>query len=87
MNAGAVAHVVKTLEAATRLIEASHVDAAVVEFSNDKKTKAFLAVLAERHIPVVYISEPPDVESNIRRAQRDLVAAVSGTLAQHNGRG
>lgn len=80
VNAGAIAHVVKTLEAATRLVENSQIDAAAVEFSNDRKTKAFLAALAERHIPVVYISEPPDVESNIRSAQRDLVAAVAGPV-------
>lgn len=86
-NAGAIAHVVKTLDAATRLIENSQIDAAVVTFANDKKTKAFLAALAERYIPVVYISEPPDAESNIRSAQRDLVAAVAGTLARHNGKG
>lgn len=81
-ESGAVAHVVKTFEAATQLIENSHIDAAVVEFSNDKKTTAFLKALAERHIAVVYTSEPPEASADPRNAQRSIVTALAAALAR-----
>ena len=85
-DTGAVAHVVHTFEAATRLIEGSHIDAAVVEFSTDKKTTAFLKALAERHIAVVYTSESPEASVDPRNAQRSIVTALATALARRRER-
>ena len=80
----------KTFEAATRLIESSHIDAAVVAFSNDKKSTAFLKALAERRIAVVYTSEPPEASAEPRNAPRSIVTALAAALERRGlkeGRG
>ncbi len=88
VGAGATTHVVRTLSAATQLVECKKIDAAIVEFSTDRETADFCNTLAELSIPCIYTSEPPGSERprrNSRSSRSDIVSAIRDVLAQHAG--
>ena len=78
MKAGANTHVVSSFASAAKLVRNTKIDVALVEYSTDSETIAFLRTLSELNIPCVFTSEPTARYTRPRKSE--MVAAVQDVL-------